>query len=98
MPRHIIRLILLMAAFGAAAYAAMTFFTADSFYKYGHYRGDSVAEIASDKPKYTGTASCRQPHPSYTCRYRGSCSRSSSSSAVGFSRDSLGVSRQRFLD
>jgi cytochrome c553 len=62
MPRHIIRLIVLMAAFGAAGYAAMTFFTADSFYKYGHYRGDSVAEIASDKPKYKGTASCESCH------------------------------------
>ena len=40
----------------AAAYAAKVFFTAESFYQYGHYRGDSVAEIASDKPKFKGSA------------------------------------------
>ena len=62
MPRHIIRLLLLIAAFGGAAYAAMAFFTADSFYKYGHYRGNSVAEIASDKPKYKGATYCDSCH------------------------------------
>ncbi len=62
MPKHIARLILLMVAFGAAAYGAKVFFTADSFYRYGHYRGDSVAEIASDKPKFKGSDSCRACH------------------------------------
>src|ERR1700693_1246506 len=62
MPKHIARLILLMVAFGAAAYAAKVFFTADSFYQYEHYRGNSVAEIASDKPKYKGTAYCTSCH------------------------------------
>ena len=28
-------------------YGAERFFTVTSFYEYGHYRGDSVAEIAS---------------------------------------------------
>jgi cytochrome c553 len=62
MPRHIVRLVLLMAAFAAVAYGAKRFFTADSFYEYGHYRGNSVAEIASDKPKYQGTAYCESCH------------------------------------
>jgi cytochrome c553 len=62
MPKHIARLILLMVAFGAAAYAAKVFFTADSFYAYGHYRGNSVAEIASDKPKYKGSEYCQPCH------------------------------------
>ncbi len=31
---------------GVIGYAARTYFTADSFYEYGHYRGASVAEIA----------------------------------------------------
>ena len=62
MPKHIARLILLMVAFGAAAYAAKVFFTADSFYRYGHYRGDSVAEIASDKPKFKGSDYCQSCH------------------------------------
>ncbi len=62
MPRHIVRLVVLMVAFIAVAYEAKKFFTANSFYEYGHYRGNSVAEIASDKPKYKGTAYCEQCH------------------------------------
>jgi hypothetical protein len=62
MPKHISRLVILIVAFGAAAYAAKVFFTADSFYAYGHYRGNSVAEIASDKPKYKGSEYCQACH------------------------------------
>ena len=62
MPRHIIRLISLMAVFAVVAYAAMKYFTAASFYEYGHYRGDSVAEIASDKPRYIGIDFCESCH------------------------------------
>lgn len=62
MPRHIVRLVFLMVAFVAVAYGAKRFFTVDSFYEYGHYRGNSVAEIASDKPKYKGTAYCQSCH------------------------------------
>jgi len=51
-----------MVAFGGAAYAAKVFFTADSFYVYGHYRGASVAEIASDKPKFKGADYCQSCH------------------------------------
>lgn len=43
-------------------YGAKRFFTVDSFYEYGHYRGNSVAAIASDKPKYKGTAYCESCH------------------------------------
>lgn len=62
MPKHIVRLILLLVVFGLSAYAAKRYFTADSFYEYGHYRGDSVAEMASEKPKYKGSASCKSCH------------------------------------
>lgn len=62
MPRHIVRLVLLMVGFVVLAYGAKKYFTVDSFYQYGHYRGDSVAEIASDKPKYKGTAYCAPCH------------------------------------
>jgi len=62
MPKHIARLVLLMVVFGAGAYAAKVFFTPDSFYAYGHYRGNSVAQIASDKPKYMGSKSCEPCH------------------------------------
>ena len=62
MPRHIFRLVLLLVAFAAMGYAAIVFLTVDSFFQYGHYRGDSVAEVASDKPKYQGTAYCQSCH------------------------------------
>ena len=62
MPRHIVRLILLLVVFAVVAYTAKEFFTVDSFYEYGHYRGDSVAQIAADKPKYQGTAYCQSCH------------------------------------
>jgi len=51
-----------MVAFAAVAYGAKRYFTVDSFYEFGHYRGDSVAQIASDKPKYKGTAYCESCH------------------------------------
>ena len=62
MPRHIVRLVLLLVAVGAVISAAIIFFTPASFYQYGHYRGDSVAEIASDKPKYKGPEYCESCH------------------------------------
>jgi cytochrome c553 len=62
MPRHIARLLILIVVFGALAYGAKRFFTANSFYEYGHYRGNSVAEIAAEKPKYKGTAYCTSCH------------------------------------
>jgi len=62
MPKHIARLLVLIAALAAAALAAKSHFTAASFYRYGHYRGNAVAEIASDKPKYEDTETCRSCH------------------------------------
>jgi len=62
MPRHIVRLVLLLVVFAVVAYAAKEYLTVDSFYEYGHYRGDSVAEIAADKPKYQGAAYCQSCH------------------------------------
>ena len=46
MPKHIVRLIVLIVAFGAAALIAKSYFTVDSFYEFGHYRANSVPEIA----------------------------------------------------
>ena len=62
MPRHIVRLLLLMVAFAVLAYGGKQFFTADSFYEFGHYRGKSVAEIAAEKPRYKGNAYCVSCH------------------------------------
>lgn len=62
MPKHIARLVILLVAFAVLAYAAKQYFTADSFYLFGHYRGLSVADIASDKPKFKTPKSCEQCH------------------------------------
>ena len=62
MPKHIARLVFLLLAFAVVAYAAKQYFTADSFYLFGHYRGLSVADVASDKPKFKTPKYCEQCH------------------------------------
>lgn len=62
MPKHIARLLLLLVIGGIAGYVGKQLLTIDSFYQFGHYRGDSVAEIASDKPKYDTPKSCETCH------------------------------------
>lgn len=62
MPKHIVRLLILMVLFAAFAYGAKQYFTVGSYYSYGHYRGNAVADIASDKPKFKGSASCAPCH------------------------------------
>src|SRR5665647_242508 len=62
MPRHIFRLILVILVCVVVGYGAKRFFTVNSFYEYGHYRGDSVADIASDKPKFKGVGYCASCH------------------------------------
>ncbi len=62
MPKHIVRLLALIAVFAIVAFGAKRFFTADTFYQYGHYRGAAVAEIASKVPKLQGSASCQPCH------------------------------------
>lgn len=69
MPRHIVRLLMLMVAFVAVAYGAKRYFTVDSFYEYGHYRGASVADIASDKPRYKGNANCQSCHAEVSAQW-----------------------------
>ena len=66
MPRHIFRLILVILVCVVVGYGAKRFFTVNSFYEYGHYRGDSVAEIASDKPKFKGVGYCASCHAKQT--------------------------------
>ncbi len=62
MPKHIVRLFLLVAVLAVAALTAKQFFTDRSYYAYGHYRGDSVAEIASDIPRFRGNEYCKSCH------------------------------------
>ncbi len=62
MPQHIVRLLVLLVIFAATAVTAKIYFTDDSFYRYGHYRGDSVPELATGKPKFRGPAYCQGCH------------------------------------
>jgi cytochrome c553 len=62
MPKHIARLLLLMAGAAALGYAAKLFFTAESFYKYGPYRAASVPEIAAQEPAYQTPHYCQSCH------------------------------------
>ena len=62
MPKHIVRLVILLVASGAIALIAKWFFTAESFYRYGHYRADSVPEIAAQKPVFQTPRYCQSCH------------------------------------
>ena len=62
MPKHITRLIIIMVVFLVTAFAAKVYFTDDSFYRYGHYRGDAPLELATGQPKFRGPAYCQPCH------------------------------------
>ncbi len=62
MPKHLVRLLILVAVLAVAAIAAKKFFTDKSYYMYGNYRGNSVAEIASDVPRFRGNEYCKSCH------------------------------------
>lgn len=72
MPKHIVRLMLLVAVAAAAALGAKAYFTDKSYYRYGHYRGDSVAEIAGDTPRFRGNAYCKSCHQKQYAAWEGS--------------------------
>lgn len=62
MPKHIVRLIILLCAFVAVGVLAKSYFTADSFYRFGHYRADSVIQIAAKEPVYQTPHYCQMCH------------------------------------
>ncbi len=62
MPKHIVRLLALIAVVAVVVFSVKKFLVPDSFYQYGHYRGNAVAEIASKAPKLQGSASCQSCH------------------------------------
>jgi cytochrome c553 len=62
MPQHISRLLVLIAAGLATGLIAKWYFTADSFYQFGHYRADSVAEITAKEPVLQTAAYCQDCH------------------------------------
>ncbi len=62
LPKHIVRLLILLVFFLLAAFAAKTWLTDPSFYKYGHYRADAIPELAAGEPVYKGAAFCLGCH------------------------------------
>jgi len=55
-------LVLLIVAGVAAGLTAKWFFTAESFYQFGHYRGKSVVEIAAQEPAFQTPRYCQSCH------------------------------------
>ncbi len=62
MPTHVVRLLILMVVIAVVGVIARSIFMAESFGDYGHYRGDSVAEIAALEPVFKGPEYCSMCH------------------------------------
>ncbi len=62
MPRHIVVLLLLLVGLATAGLFAKAHFTVASFYKYGHYRANSVPQIASQDPVLQTSHFCKKCH------------------------------------
>jgi len=62
MPKHIFRLVCLLVGFLVVALIAPKFLTVDSFYRFGHFRADSVKEIAAQEPVYQTARYCLSCH------------------------------------
>ena len=62
LPKHIVNLLLILGFFLLVAFVAKVYLTDPSFYKYGHYRADSVPELANGEPLYKGSAYCLDCH------------------------------------
>jgi len=62
MPKHISRLVLLILGVLIVAAIAKPIFTVDSFYRFGHYRANSVPEIAAQTPVFQTARYCLACH------------------------------------
>jgi len=62
MPKHIFRLVVLIVGLIVVAYIAAPFLTVDSFYRFGHYRANSVPEIAAKVPVHQTAKYCKTCH------------------------------------
>lgn len=62
MPKHIIRLLSLILGFIVVAVVAVQFLTVKSFYRFGHYRADSVQQIAAQEPGLQTAKYCQGCH------------------------------------
>jgi len=59
LPKHIVRLLLILSALLLLAYAVRTYLTDPSYYRFGYYRADAVPELAAGSPRYLGSAYCK---------------------------------------
>ena len=62
MPKHIVRLIIIIAAVLVVAAIAKPLLTVDSFYRFGHYRANAVPELAAKEPVYQTPRYCQSCH------------------------------------
>jgi len=62
LPKHIVRLLLILGFSLLLALAAKTYLTDPSFYKYGHFRADAIPELAAGEPVYKGSSFCLECH------------------------------------
>jgi cytochrome c553 len=62
MPRHIVTLIVLLVGLVVAGLLAQHFFTVKSFYEFGHFRGDSVPQMAAQDPVLQTSKYCSKCH------------------------------------
>ena len=62
LPKHIVRLLLLLIVALLVALAVKSYLTDPSFYKFGHYRADSVPELAAGTAVFQGSAYCQTCH------------------------------------
>jgi cytochrome c553 len=62
MPKHITRLLLLLGAALVLALVARQFLIPESFYRFGHFRANSVTEIAAKEPVFQGSGYCTACH------------------------------------
>ena len=62
MPKHIVRLIIIIVAVLVVAAIAKPLLTVDSFYRFGHYRANAVPELAAKEPVYQTPRYCQSCH------------------------------------
>jgi cytochrome c553 len=58
LPKHIVRLLLLLGGFLLVAFAVRTYLVDPSYYEFGYYRGNAVPELAEGEPLYLGSPYC----------------------------------------
>lgn len=62
MPKHIFRLVALLLGLLVVVIVAPQFLTVESFYRFGHYRANSVSEIAAQEPVLQTARYCQTCH------------------------------------